>query len=185
MELDLSYLALKDLAILNENLGDFPTLVDVLRTIFEQPLMNRLSVERASFSHGIPSKLLTPRHSTSTWCRRGRGEALRLRHPYVFMGEHSCEAEVRSLTEAFSPFPRLSSRREFPSKGTMNTPLSSLIWRGWRRSIAIRPKRPFCGFPEDRVDDRLRRLLASLPWPMGERNHTPIVEIFTSTNISS
>jgi len=117
MELDPSYFARKDLAILNENLGDFPTLLDVQERSFRSLLLNRLNVECASFSHGIPSKPQTLTRSTSTWALSRRWKSFALPASLISSWESTvARRKPRSVTGGFSPSPLLISRREFPQR---------------------------------------------------------------------
>jgi hypothetical protein len=97
LDADQTFLGEFDMAILNENLGDFPTLVNLDQTIFElssgtvdhnlaetmhlfeQYQLDRPKSEMFHFNLGA---LLT----TEKLCASGI--------PYIFLGEHSCEAHV-------------------------------------------------------------------------------------------
>ena len=170
MELDLSYLALKDLAILNENLGDFPTLVDVLRMIFEKPphepferrareLFTRYSFEAPdteTFNFNLGAV-----EAVEKLCASGI--------PYVFMGEHSCEAEVpephRSLLSiSSSQQPErisLKGHDEYTIKFSYLERVATFYRYSTRRG-------PFADFLNIEWDDRLRRLMASPSLADGE-----------------
>lgn len=97
METNLAVLEGHDLAILNENLGDFPTLVDVDRRILESALSPdrdemAAKVRRFFDTYGLA------RPGTAFNLNIGALEMVErlcsARIPCIFIGEHSCEAKV-------------------------------------------------------------------------------------------
>ena len=163
MELDPSYFARKDLAILNENLGDFPTLLDVPRTIFQEPppnplerrvreLFTRYSLEipgTATFNFNLGAV-----EAVEKLCASGIS--------YIFMGEHSCEAEAperyrRLLSVSSSHQPEripLKGHDEYTIKFSYLEKVAAFYRYSTRRG-------PFADFLQVEWSDRLRRLMAS------------------------
>lgn len=163
MEVDPSYLSLRDLAILNENLGDFPTLVDVPRRVFEKPPLEPLERRvRELFSRYT---LEVPDAETLNF-NLGAVEAVEklctCHVPYVFMGEHSCEAEVpephKSLFSVPSSFQperiSLKGHDEYTIKFSYLEKVAAFHGYSARRG-------PFADFLKIEWNDRLRRLMSS------------------------
>jgi hypothetical protein len=163
MELDPLSFARKDLAILNENLGDFPTLVEIPRTILDQstlePLEHRVAELFAQYSFEFPDTEafnfnLGAVEAVEKLCASGI--------PNIFVGEHSCEAQVpeshRSLFSISSSF----QPERIPLKGhdeyTIKFSYLEKVAAFHRYSIR---RGPFADFLEIEWSDRLRRLVAS------------------------
>jgi len=163
MELNPSIFARKDLALLNENLGDFPTLVDVPKKIFEkpphEPLERRVCQLFAQYSFQVPDTdtfnfNLGAVEAVEKLCASGI--------PYIFMGEHSCEAEVpepyRSLLSISSSFQPeripLKGHDEYTIKFSYLEKVATFYRYSTRRG-------PFADFLQVEWSDRLRRLMAS------------------------
>ncbi|MDD5711196.1 MAG: class I SAM-dependent methyltransferase [Smithellaceae bacterium] len=86
-----------DLAILNENLGDFPTLVGVDRPALDHgPAAGTLSeMIRLSSTYKLDIPEL-PSLNFNTGAILALEKLCHARIPYIFLCEHSCEAEVPS-----------------------------------------------------------------------------------------
>jgi hypothetical protein len=170
MELEPSYLARKDLAILNENLGDFPTLVDVPRTIFEKPPhepLERLVCELFKrYSFGVPDTEafnfnLGAVEAVQRLCASGIH--------YIFTGEHSCEAEVPephksmiSVSSFFQPERiSLKGHDEYTIKFSYLEKVAGFHRYSTRRG-------PLADFLEIEWSDRLRHIMASPSLADGE-----------------
>jgi len=94
---DDTMLAGYDLVIMNENLGDFPTIVDLKREIFNipidaiaDPLIKKIRNLFEKYSLPLPEKdifnfNLGAIEATEKLCRNSI--------PYIYIGEHSCEAQ--------------------------------------------------------------------------------------------
>lgn len=105
LETEPSLLKEFDLAILNENLGDFPTLINLEQDIF------RLSSSKIVDPHLRNAINLFERYGFS----KPEGETFNLNIgaiqaveklcaseiPYIYLGEHSCEAEAPEALRAF------------------------------------------------------------------------------------
>lgn len=163
MELDPSTLARKDLAVLNENLGDFPTLVDVPKMILEkspgEPLERRVCRLFAQYSFQAPDTdtfnfNLGAVEAVEKLCASGI--------PYIFMGEHSCEAQVpephRSLFSISSSHQperiSLKGHDEYTIKFSYLEKVAAFHGYSTQRG-------PFADFLEIDWSDGLRRLMAS------------------------
>ena len=163
MELDPSYLAAKDLAVLNENLGDFPTLVEIPKTIFHQshldPLDSKVHELFSRYSFEVPD-------TDGFSFNRGAVEAVeRLCAsgiPYIFMGEHSCEAEVPelyrsmlTLSSSFQPEKiSLKGHNEYTIQFSYLEKVARFYGYSTRRGL-------FADFLEIEWNDRLRRIMMS------------------------
>jgi hypothetical protein len=93
-----------DLAIMNENLGDFPSLVNLSRDICTGPIDHRDPV--LQWIHGLFKKYNLERPQSENFNMNiGAIEALeKLCHggiPYIYLGEHSCEASVPEVFRSF------------------------------------------------------------------------------------
>ena len=170
MELDPSYLEGRDLAVLNENLGDFPTLVDVPRRIFEkpahEPLERRVRELFSRYSFEVPD-IETFNFNLGAV---EAVESLCTSHiPYIFMGEHSCEAEVPeslkslfSLSSSFQPERiSLKGHDEYTIKFSYLEEVAAFHGYSTRRG-------PFADFLRIEWNDRLRRLMTSPSLADGE-----------------
>jgi Methyltransferase domain len=163
MELNPSIFARKDLALLNENLGDFPTLVDVPKKIFEkpphEPFERRVCQLFAQYSFQVPDTdtfnfNLGAVEAVEKLCASGI--------PYIFMGEHSCEAEVPEPYRKLLPISSSFEPERIPLKGhdeyTIKFSYLEKVATFYRYSTQ---RGPFADFLEIDWSDRLRRLLAS------------------------
>lgn len=96
LETDSAYLSTFDLVILNENLGDFPTLININREVFQASyeahdldlqkmfiFFEKYNLDR-TFLPEIFHFNLGALQAVEKLCMTGV--------PYVFLGEHSCEA---------------------------------------------------------------------------------------------
>lgn len=121
LETSPAFLAGFDLAIMNENLGDFPTLVDVSKALLQPPSRNAVDpqIERVvnlfeKYGLGLPERKsfnvnIGALYAVEKLCASGI--------PYIYLGEHSCEAKS---PEAFKPFIRVESSgnpERIPLKG--------------------------------------------------------------------
>jgi hypothetical protein len=97
-----------DLVVLNENLGDFPTLVDLRREIFE---LGSRTMDRnlANARRFFEKYNLSPGEGETFNMNIGALEALEKlcssEIPYIFIGEHSCEAVVPEGLRSFIQIP--------------------------------------------------------------------------------
>jgi hypothetical protein len=170
MGLDPSYLAGKDLALLNENLGDFPTLVDVPGAMFQgppqDPLERRLAELFTRYSLDIPRAErfnfnLGAVEAVEKLCTSGI--------PYVFAGEHSCEAAVPepyrgllSIVSSLQPEEiSLRGHKEYTIRFSHLEKVAAFHGYSTRRG-------PFADFLKIEWSDRLRRLMASPALADGE-----------------
>ncbi|MCU0593837.1 MAG: class I SAM-dependent methyltransferase [Desulfobacterota bacterium] len=170
MELDPSALAHKDLAILNENLGDLPTLVDASRTIFEKPAHDpterRVRELFSRYDFEIPdtetfSFNLGAVEAVEKLCASGI--------PYLFMGEHSCEAHVPEPIQSLVSVSSCSQPERISLKGHDEYTLQfSHLEQVAAYHRYSRRRGPFADFLEIQWNDRLRRLMASPSLADGE-----------------
>ena len=163
MELDPSTLAGKDLAILNENLGDFPTLLEIPKTIFHQshlePLDSKVHELFSRYSFEVPdtdwfSFNLGAVEAVERLCASGI--------PYVFIGEHSCEAKIPepyrgifSISSSFQPerIP-LKGHSEYTIKFSYLERVAAFYRYSTRRG-------PFADFLKIEWNARLRHIMTS------------------------
>jgi hypothetical protein len=163
MGLDPSTLAGKDLAVLNENLGDFPTLLEIPRTIFHQshlePLERRVRELFSRYAFVVPNTdifnfNLGAVEAVEGLCASGI--------PYVFIGEHSCEAKVPepyrgifSISSSFQPerIP-LKGHSEYTIKFSYLERVAAFYRYSTRRG-------PFADFLKIEWNDRLRHIMTS------------------------
>ena len=119
LETDPSILTGFDLAILNENLGDFPTLANLNRIMFQSSA--EMNYPASGCGAITDPTLLTVVHLFERYkFERPEGETFNLNIgaiqameklcasgiPYIYLGEHSCEAGV---PETLRPFIRIES----------------------------------------------------------------------------
>jgi len=163
MELDPSYLGRKDMAILNENLGDFPTLLDVPRTIFQEPphepLERRVSELFTRYCFEAPDTdtfnfNLGAVEAVEKLCASGI--------PNVFMGEHSCEAEV---PEPYRRLLSISSSHQ-PERISLKGHDEYTIQFSYLEKVAAfyrysTQRGPFADFLKIEWNERLRHIMAS------------------------
>jgi hypothetical protein len=163
MELTPSIFARKDLALLNENLGDFPTLVDVPKKIFEkpphEPFERRVCRLLAQYCFQVPDTdtfnfNLGAVEAVEKLCASGI--------PYIFMGEHSCEAEVPEPYRKILPISSSFEPERIPLKGhdeyTIKFSYLEKVATFYRYSTQ---RGFFADFLEIDWSDGLRRLMAS------------------------
>ncbi len=170
MELDPSYLSRKHLAILNENLGDFLTLVDVPRRLFEKPphdpLERRVRELYSRYSFEVPDA------ETFNFNLGAVDAVVKLCSstiPYIFMGEHSCEAEVPEPHKSlFSPSSSFQPER-ISLKGHDEYTIKFSYLEGVAALHGYSTKRgPFADFLMIEWNERLKRLMKSPSLADGE-----------------
>jgi hypothetical protein len=97
LESDMAFLSKFDLAILNENLGDFPTLVNLDQEMFQLSSKTADDDLRRAIYFFEEYKLDRPMSETFHF-NLGALQALEKLCtsgiPYIFLGEHSCEAQA-------------------------------------------------------------------------------------------
>jgi SAM-dependent methyltransferase len=97
LETQISDLSGFDLAIMNENLGDFPTLINLDRDIFHRSIDHKEAVLRWAERHFESYGLELPQDEVFN-LNIGAIEALEklcvAGVPHIYLGEHSCEASV-------------------------------------------------------------------------------------------
>ena len=163
MKLDPSSLAGKDLAILNENLGDFPTLVEIPKTIFHQTRLEPLEKKvQGLFSRYFFEVPHTDIFSFNIGAIEAAEKICASGIPYVFMGEHSCEAKVPepyrgifSISSSFQPerIP-LKGHNEYTVKFSYLEKVAAFYRYSTRRG-------PFADFLKIEWNDRLRHIMTS------------------------
>lgn len=94
---DDTMLAGYDLVIMNENLGDFPTVVDLKREIFNipkeaitDPLVKKIRNFFEKYSLALPEKDI---FNFNLGAIEALEKLCRNTIPYIYIGEHSCEAQ--------------------------------------------------------------------------------------------
>ena len=158
-----STLAGKELAILNENLGDFPTLVEIPEAIFHQtrlePLEEKVQELFGRYSFEVPD---TDRFNFNLGAVEAVEKLCASGIPYVFMGEHSCEAKVPepyrgifSISSSFQPerIP-LKGHNEYTIKFSYLEKVAAFYRYSTRRG-------PFADFLMIEWNDRLRHIMTS------------------------
>lgn len=109
LETQLSNLSGFDLAVMNENLGDFPSLIELSTEIFDEQADKNDPVLKWVREVFKKYELDRPRGGTFNM-NIGAIEALEklcsARIPYIYLGEHSCEA---SVPEELRPIVRVTS----------------------------------------------------------------------------
>jgi len=97
LDTDSAYLSTFDLAILNENLGDFPTLININRELFECS-REAYDPDLQKMFHFFKKYDLDRTLPEIFHFNLGALQALEKlcisRVPYIFLGEHSCEASA-------------------------------------------------------------------------------------------
>jgi hypothetical protein len=163
MGLDPSTLAGKDLGILNENLGDFPTLVEIPKTIFDQshlePLERKVQELFSRYSFEVAD---TDRFSFNLGAVEAAEKLCASGIPYIFMGEHSCEAKVPelyrgilSISSSFQPERiSLKGHNEYTIKFSYLEKVAAFYRYSTRRG-------PFADFLKIQWNDRLRHIMTS------------------------
>lgn len=154
-----------DVAIMNENLGDFPTLVNLSRDVFDMPgkavdaalktaiiLFDRYGLERPD--REVFNLNIGALQAVEKLCASGV--------PYIYLGEHSCEAVV---AEPLRPFIRIESAgnpERIPLKGhdeyTIKFSHLQQIAPAFNYSSV---RGPFADFIPVPMTERLRVILAS------------------------
>jgi len=132
LDIDQSFLQRFDIAICNENLGDFPTAVNVTADTFEvkrndlPPLLLRIREIFALYG-------LKPPDQELFHFNIGAIEALEklclAAIPYIFLSEHSCEASTRSCTRHTLTYNHPATLKESRCRVMTNTLSSFLICR--------------------------------------------------------
>lgn len=154
-----------DMAIFNENLGDFPTALDVPRAIFQSALSDLdetlARVRRVFEAYGfpIPEMEFFP-------VNLGAVEALekvcRAGVPYVFLSEHSCEARVPQPSLGLIRIRSLGYPERITLRGHDEYSIRFSHLEGLARALGYRTLRgPLADFLEPRFDDRLRHILSA------------------------
>jgi SAM-dependent methyltransferase len=170
MEFDPSYLNRKDMVLLNENLGDFPTLVDVPRSLFEKsphgPIERRVHELFGRYSFEVPD---TETLNFNLGAVEAVEKLCTSQIPYIFMGEHSCEAEVpEPLKSLFALHPSFRPERISLKGHDEYTIKFSYLERAAAFHGYSTRRGPFADFLKIEWNDRLRRLMASPSLADGE-----------------
>jgi hypothetical protein len=97
LDADAKFLQDQELIIMNENLGDFPTYLDIDRDILSDLPQDRdvpmRKVHRLFKTYSLDTPLLSPFHF-NTGAIEAIEKLCRSQVPFIFVGEHSCEATV-------------------------------------------------------------------------------------------
>lgn len=120
LETDPGVFGRHELAILNENLGDFPTLVDIDPAIFGEAPPSagdaiRTKVGRFFTTYDLekPEEEFNLNIGAMEMVERLCSSEI----PYIFIGEHSCEASVPQMLEPYITIRSEGNPRRIPLKG--------------------------------------------------------------------
>ncbi|NLW34846.1 hypothetical protein [Syntrophorhabdus aromaticivorans] len=165
LETDPAVLTGFDLAVLNENLGDFPTLVNLSEEFFEPPaqvidpnlkraldLFERYNFERPA--QGLFNFNIGAIEALEKICASGV--------PYVYLGEHSCEAAVPGHLQSMIHVDSKGSPERISLKGHDEYTIKMSYLEKIAHTFHYTSVRgPFADFIPVDFTDRLRFILAS------------------------
>ena len=152
-----------DMAVLNENLGDFPTLLDLSKDcLAETEGDEHVRKARQMFRrYGFPVP-----ESGMFHFNLGAVEAVEklclAEIPYIFLGEHSCEASVPEALHGLVHFDSAGRPERIPLKGHDEYTIKFSYLESIAKACNYRVMRgPFADFLEIAWDERLRHIMAS------------------------
>jgi hypothetical protein len=152
-----------DMAVLNENLGDFPTLLDVPADSLEssegEADLGKTREMFRRYHFQVPE-------SDLFHFNLGAVEAVEnlclAEIPYIFLGEHSCEASVPDALRGLVHFASAGQPERIPLKGhdeyTIKFSYLESVAKACNYSVL---RGPFADFLEIAWDERLRHIMAS------------------------
>jgi hypothetical protein len=165
LETDPTIFGRHELAILNENLGDFPTLIDIDPVILEEAPSSagaamRTKVRRFFTAYGLekPREEFNLNIGAMEMVERLCSSGI----PYIFIGEHSCEARVPPMLEPYITIRSEGNPRRIPLKGHDEYTIKfSYLQRiaGYHGYNTVRG--PFADFITPILTERLKATLAT------------------------
>ena len=164
MKTGISRLKGVEMAILNENLGDFPTAVGVPKEIFEvgiDHLDGHLGQVRLLFEKYDFSQPETQTFNMNIGAIEAVEKLCSAGIPFIFMSEHSCEASIPVELQDLIRILSTGCPEKVSLKGHDEYTIKFSYLEKIARFFHYRTVRgPFADFLEPRLDDRLRHILA-------------------------
>lgn len=152
-----------DMAILNENLGDFPTLLDIskdeLLAFHEQADIHKAGGIFRRYGFRMPESAL---FHINIGALEAVEKLCLAQIPYIFIGEHSCEASVPETLRGLVHIASEGHPERIPLKGhdeyTIQFSHLERIAKAFDYGVL---RGPFADFLEIVWDERLRHVMAS------------------------
>jgi len=164
MMTEISCLGGMDMAVLNENLGDFPTAVGIPAEIFEVEIDN-LEGPLKKVLHLFEKYDFDQPETRAFNMNVGAIEAVEklclAGIPYIFLSEHSCEASIPEDLQGLIYIESTGCPEKISLKGHNEYTIKFSYLERVAQTFHYRMVRgPFADFLEPRFDDRLRHMLA-------------------------
>ncbi len=165
METDLAILKGHELAILNENLGDFPTLVGADRRIMDDQSLSGPDMVATKIRHFFDVYGLAWPEAEFNLNIGAMEMVERLcsaEIPFIFIGEHSCEAKVPPSLEPYIDIQSDGNPRRIPLKGHDEYTIKfSHLQRIAEHHGYKTARGPFADYIVPNLTERLKAILAS------------------------
>jgi hypothetical protein len=164
LDIDPSFLRGFDLAVLNENLGDFPMVLNIGTEVFEAREKASGPVER-SLAFYDRYRLPLPAHNPFH-CNLGAMEAVEklctAGVPHIFLSEHSCEAVVPEAWKSFVDVRSQGTPERIRLRGHDEYTIAFTALQTIAQRLGYECVRgPLADFIEVAFTDRLRHILRS------------------------
>jgi SAM-dependent methyltransferase len=153
-----------DLAIMNENLGDFPTVTGIDPQSIFNPHRDKMDIILKKMSHFIEKYDLAMPASSFMNINIGAMEAVEklcaMSIPYIFLSEHSCEAAVPEKYKRLIRISQLSQPERIQLKGHDEYTMKFSHLESIARAFGYRIIRgPLADFVEFQWTNRLRVIM--------------------------
>jgi hypothetical protein len=165
LETDLAAIGAFDLAILNENLGDFPTLISLPGEAFRSPLaageggLHKAFDLFRKYGFDLPEN---DRFNLNVGAIEAVEKLCASGIPYIFLGEHSCEAQAPERLASLVPIVSTGNPERISLMGHDEYSLRMSYLERVAEVFGYTCKRgPFADFVEIDVTERIKVVLLS------------------------
>lgn len=163
LQTDMAGLRDKDMAILNENLGDFPTLANINKSALGKTnLEGPLRTARDLFDRYSFAEPETESFNLNIGAIEAVEKLCSADIPYIFLGEHSCEATVPEPYEGIINVMSTSNPEKITLKGHHEYTIKFSFLEKVARAFDYRIKRGlFADFLKVDFNNRIRSIMVS------------------------
>ncbi len=165
LETGRAFLSEFDLAVLNENLGDFPTLVNLNSNLFQSPSDITDPILRSALHFFTTYDLEKPEgdFNLNIGALQVLEKLCTAGIPYIYAGEHSCEAAVPEALRSFVCIESTGNPARISLKGHDEYTIKFSHLESVARAFHYRVVRgPFADFIAFSLSEKLRNILLTL-----------------------
>jgi len=162
LETDRAFLSEFDLAVLNENLGDFPTLVNLNSNLFQSPSDITDPILRSALHFFTTYDLEKPEgdFNLNIGALQVLEKLCTAGIPYIYLGEHSCEAAVHEPLGSLIRIESTGNPGRIALKGHDEYTIKFSYLESVARAFHYRVVRgPFADFIAFSLSEKLRNIL--------------------------